>query len=211
MDEEAEDDENVLTLLIRVLKKLEQRTGGMFAKPPTQRQPRLKPYMTEFLRCTEDGNSLLARCSGCAELSAGFVSAAIRIVSPGETEIFCRECIPECIEDGEHWLPAPSFSRERLVAFVRGAGGPNFRSQCRACHDPVTLLNFHAAHNIAGSRGGSRRASNLRTACSTCNSSTGNKTFDVYARELQPFLPPLLPLEKAEEITARLFGERVRD
>lgn len=55
--------------------------------------------------------------------------------------------------------------------------GRKYQSRCpvRWCHNTITVFDFHVAHDIPESKGGSQNLSNLKPICSRCNLSMGKQ------------------------------------
>ena len=61
--------------------------------------------------------------------------------------------------------------------------GEVYKAKCNIlwCRNEITVYSFHCAHNRPRSDGGGIELSNLRTTCSQCNLSMGDKyTIDEY-------------------------------
>jgi hypothetical protein len=59
--------------------------------------------------------------------------------------------------------------------------GENFHGRCEMCFVKLDCLEpcgWHAAHNVAWTKGGSHELTNRRVSCPKCNQSTSTLTFD---------------------------------
>ena len=63
--------------------------------------------------------------------------------------------------------------------------GENFSHPCIThwCSNRITVFDFHVAHNIPSSRGGTNTFENLKPMCARCNYAMGNRyTIDEWQR-----------------------------
>uniref|UniRef100_A0A6C0I976 HNH endonuclease 5 domain-containing protein n=1 Tax=viral metagenome TaxID=1070528 RepID=A0A6C0I976_9ZZZZ len=70
-------------------------------------------------------------------------------------------------------MSIPRALRQQVwVTFI----GKKYKSKCyiRWCRNEIDVFNFHVAHNIPESKGGTLTLENLRPLCSCCNLSMSN-------------------------------------
>lgn len=78
-----------------------------------------------------------------------------------------RKAIPKAVKD---------------LVWNKYIGANKTEGPCYVCRQTIRITRFHAGHNKAQSKGGSDRIENLRPICSTCNTSMGTTSIEVFKR-----------------------------